>query len=94
MSLLMAAIKASVNNNKIMRVTLSFFHKPLLQHDLCLNGHHILRIFFAFSIIFTARKRSLGQGNIFALVCHSVHGGWGTWAGTPPGQVHPPYLGR
>ena len=24
---------------------------------------------------FTARKRSLGQGNIFAPVCHSVHGG-------------------
>ena len=23
----------------------------------------------------TARKRSLGQGNIFAPVCHSVHGG-------------------
>ena len=25
--------------------------------------------------IFTARKRSLGQGNIFAPVCHSVHKG-------------------
>ena len=24
---------------------------------------------------FTAHKRSLGQGNIFAPVCHSVHGG-------------------
>ena len=24
-------------------------------------------------LIFTARKRSLGQGNIFAPVCHSVH---------------------
>ena len=23
----------------------------------------------------TARKRSLGQGNVFTLVCHSVHGG-------------------
>ena len=56
--------------------------------------------------IFTARKRSLGQGNIFAPVCHSVHrrGAWaGTplgrytppgrytpWEGTPPWQVHPP----
>ena len=43
-----------------------------------------------------ARKRSLGQRNIFAPVCHSVHRGggrWSTWAGTPPpGQVHP--LGR
>ena len=26
-------------------------------------------------VIFTARKRSLGQGNIFAPVCHSVHKG-------------------
>ena len=27
--------------------------------------------------IFTARKRSLGQGNVFTPVCHSVHrGGW------------------
>ena len=25
--------------------------------------------------IFTARKRSLGQGNIFTPVCHSVQGG-------------------
>ena len=46
--------------------------------------------------IFTARKRSLGQGNIFAPVCHSVHRR-GAWAGTPlgrytPRQVHP--LGR
>ena len=49
--------------------------------------------------IATGRKRSLGQGNIFAPVCHSVHrGGYlgrytpqaGTpqpQAGTPPGQV-------
>ena len=27
--------------------------------------------------IFTARKRSFGQGNIFTPVCHSVHGGGG-----------------
>ena len=26
-------------------------------------------------IIFTARKRSLGQGNVFTPVCHSVHSG-------------------
>ena len=31
----------------------------------------------ASSVIFTARKRSLGQGNIFAPVCHSVHRGVG-----------------
>ena len=30
--------------------------------------------------IFTARKRSLGQGNIFTPVCHSVHrGGVHVW---------------
>ena len=29
--------------------------------------------------IFTARKRSLGQGNIFTNVCHSVHGGGGCY---------------
>ena len=44
----------------------------------------------------TARKRSLGQGNIFAPVCHSVHRGEvpgqvPPQAGThPPWQVHPP----
>ena len=31
---------------------------------------------------FTARKRSLGQGNVFTPVCHSVHGGR---AGLHPG---------
>ena len=42
-------------------------------------------------LLITARKRSLGQGNIFTPVCHSVHGGGGsTWPGTPPDQVHPP----
>ena len=35
--------------------------------------------------IFTARKRSLGQGNIFAPVCHSVHRGYASvHAGIPP----------
>ena len=43
----------------------------------------------------TARKRSLGQGNIFTPVCHSVHEGeyLGRYTplgpGTPPRQVHP-----
>ena len=50
----------------------------------------------------TARKRSLGQGNIFTPICHSVRGrylvpggvpgpGGSTWAGTPtpgPGTPH------
>ena len=55
-------------------------------------------------ILFTARKRSLGQGNIFTPVCHSVHGQvhppgrytpWNRYTPQtryPPGQVHP--LGR
>ena len=52
------------------------------------------RTFSLMFAIFTARKRSLGQGNIFAPVCHSVHKGGSTWqahplTGTPHGQVHP-----
>ena len=34
--------------------------------------------------IFTARKRSLGQGNIFTSVCHSVHRGGGVCATHAP----------
>ena len=37
-------------------------------------------------IIFTTRKRSLGQGNIFTPVCHSVHKGGHVWL--VPGGVH------
>ena len=33
--------------------------------------------------IITARKRSLGQGNVFTPVCHSVHGGWGGGVSVP-----------
>ena len=45
--------------------------------------------------IITARKRSLGQGNIFAPVCHSVHRGeyltpHPQTRYTPLDQVHPP----
>ena len=40
-------------------------------------------------IIITARKRSLGQGNIFTPVCHSVHRGEYLTRYTPPDQVHP-----
>ena len=41
--------------------------------------------------LFTARKRSLGQGKLLHLsVSHSVHGGGRTWAGTlPPGPGTP-----
>ena len=41
----------------------------------------------------TARKESLGEGNIFAPVCHSVHSGGGSasvHAGIPPWTRHPP----
>ena len=53
-------------------------------------------------MIFTAHKRSLGQGNVFTPVSHSVHGGRGVHpqADTPrqtnplgrhpPGQTRPP----
>ena len=46
-----------------------------------------LKITFKIKIrtIFTIRKRSLGQGNIFTPVCHSVHGegrrAWLLWGG-------------
>ena len=50
--------------------------------------------------IFTAHKRSLWQGNIFAPVCHSVHRGgylgrytpsrYTPWVGTPLAGIHPP----
>ena len=53
-----------------------------------MNCHHII----------TARKRSLGQGNIFTPVCHSVHRGGvhglggmhGCWGGHAwlPGGMH------
>ena len=39
----------------------------------------------------TARKRSLGQGNIFTPVCHSVHRWGGVWSG---GRVPAPGGGR
>ena len=53
-------------------------------------------IFQNISRIFTARKRSLGQGNVFTPVCHSVHGGRGVvcliacWH-TPPSRQNPPW---
>ena len=50
----------------------------------------LYQLFQILEMVIQARKRSLGQGNIFAPVCHYVHGGVSTWAGTPPGQVQPP----
>ena len=40
-------------------------------------------------MLFTARKRSLEQGNIFAPVCHSNSQGGGVPGQVPPRQVHP-----
>ena len=42
-------------------------------------------------LIITARKRSLGQGNIFRSVCQEFcpPGGGSTWAGTPPSRYTP-----
>ena len=57
------------------------------------------RQIFPLIFLVTARKRSLGQGNIFAPVCHSVHRGgvclsacWDTTPleQTPPWSRHPP----
>ena len=36
--------------------------------------------------IFTVRKRSLGQGNVFTSVCYSVRGGGSLH---PEGALHP-----
>ena len=54
---------------------------------------------FKLSIYFTARKRSLGQGNDFTIVCHSVHGGDGggvqvSVTDTPPLPNRGPLMNR
>ena len=62
------------------------------RRDLCIGPNPLFSycsVRCHFVMIITARERSLGQGNIFAPVCHSVHRGGGTWAGTPQ-QVQPP----
>ena len=38
-------------------------------------------------LIFSARKRSLGHGNVFTLVCHSVHRGGVASRGLHPGEL-------
>ena len=64
---------------------------------------NLLKVRHADWSIFTARRRSLGQGNIFAPVCHSVHRGSASvhsqiphtnppppGADTPPGTRYSP----
>ena len=54
-----------------------------LSQDTRASGHQIYFVIKGFAPfkpkadIFTARKRSLGQGNVFTRMCHSVHGGGG-----------------
>ena len=51
---------------------------PLENLDsMSINIHNPGRVATQKTCIITARKRSLGQGNIFTPVCHSVHGGGG-----------------
>ena len=55
-----------------------------LSQDTRASGHQIYFVIKGFAPfkpkadIFTARKRSLGQGNVFTRMCHSVHGGRGS----------------
>ena len=39
------------------------------------NFNSIVHIKDLITKVITARKRSLGQGNVYTHVCHSVHGG-------------------
>ena len=50
-----------------------------------------VRTIFAF---FAARKRNLGQGNVFTPVCHSVHRGVCIRGVHGGGGLHPGGLGR
>ena len=50
---------------------------------------HPIKTYEKYCLIFTARKRSLGQGNMFTGVCLSTGGVPGTRY--PPDQVHNPW---
>ena len=71
-----------------------------LSQDTRASGHQIYFVIKGFAPfkpkadIFTARKRSLGQGNVFTRMCHSVHrgkgvsvAGEGSILGRPPPQT-------
>ena len=57
------------------------------------NHYNLVQNAFADMIsyrVITTRKRSLGQGNIFTPVCHSVHGGGGLSASVRAGILPTP----
>ena len=58
----------SWGRNALLSLMPYFSHlNVFFQNDNCSNNRLV--------VIFTARKRSLGQGNVFTPVCHSVQGG-------------------
>ena len=60
---------------------------PVLVLFFLCKVYVILRTVLFEPLLFTARKRSLGQGNIFTPVCHSVHRGGGM-CGCSRGGMH------
>ena len=50
----------------------------------------IIKFVLFSNLIFTALKRSLGQGNVFRRVCNSVHRGGGLPERDQPGKRPPP----
>ena len=62
--------------------------KKLSLYSYRLKFHKVLHL-LSKSQILTARKWSLGQGNIFSPICHSVHRRGSTWVGTSPADTLP-----
>ena len=81
----------------------NYFRKPCISPT---NDVVIILIFChikslnSWNFLVTARKRSLGQGNVLTPVCHSVHkggfasGGICIQGGLHPGDLYPRGLGR
>ena len=66
-------------SRKLLRCILEILKnsKTMWKLELCNTCLHRNRMGLLLGIV-TARKRSLGQGNVFTPVCHSVHGR-GVW---------------
>ena len=60
-------------NGKTRLLQLTIYNKEF--HSMKIVSIPTVRLWLFTANIFTARKRSLGQGNVFTHVCHSVHGG-------------------